>query len=221
MLRNLSILLLVLSVLGSNVHAAADDEDSIGPWDVIESPSVQYTEPDTALSSAEAAMMILGEPTVDAETMWRFVNKVNPDFPIEIARAYIEVGRRYGIRGDIALCQAVIETGWFRFADGTAVRPEQHNYCGLGVEKRGMTGCSFNSIEEGVTAQLQHLYAYAADTPLPDGEKIVDPRFKLVKRGCAQSWHDLSGRWAMNDRYGIQILSLYQRLLESADGRQN
>lgn len=220
MLRNLSILL-VLSVLGSNVHAAADDEDSIGPWDVIESPSVQYTEPDTALSSAEAAMMILGEPTVDAETMWRFVNKVNPDFPIEIARAYIEVGRRYGIRGDIALCQAVIETGWFRFADGTAVRPEQHNYCGLGVEKRGMTGCSFNSIEEGVTAQLQHLYAYAADTPLPDGEKIVDPRFKLVKRGCAQSWHDLSGRWAMNDRYGIQILSLYQRLLESADGRQN
>ncbi len=220
MLRNLSILL-VLSVLGSNVHAAADDEDSIGPWDVIESPSVQYTEPDTALSSAEAAMMILGEPTVDAETMWRFVNKVNPDFPIEIARAYIEVGRRYGIRGDIALCQAVIETGWFRFADGTAVRPEQHNYCGLGVEKRGMTGCSFSSIEEGVTAQLQHLYAYAADTPLPDGEKMVDPRFKLVKRGCAQSWHDLSGRWAMNDRYGIQILSLYQRLLESADGRQN
>lgn len=220
MLRNLSILL-VLSVLGSNVHAAADDEDSIGPWDVIESPSVQYTEPDTALSSAEAAMMILGEPTVDAETIWRFVNKVNPDFPIEIARAYIEVGRRYGIRGDIALCQAVIETGWFRFADGTAVRPEQHNYCGLGVEKRGMTGCSFSSIEEGVTAQLQHLYAYAADTPLPDGEKIVDPRFKLVKRGCAQSWHDLSGRWAMNDRYGIQILSLYQRLLESADGRQN
>lgn len=220
MLRNLSILL-VLSVLGSNVHAAADDEDSIGPWDVIESPSVQYTEPDTALSSAEAAMMILGEPTVDAETMWRFVNKVNPDFPIEIARAYIEVGRRYGIRGDIALCQAVIETGWFRFADGTAVRPEQHNYCGLGVEKRGMTGCSFNSIEEGVTAQLQHLYAYAADTPLPDGEKMVDPRFKLVKRGCAQSWHDLSGRWAMNDRYGTQILSLYQRLLESADGRQN
>lgn len=220
MLRNLSIFL-VLSVLGSNVHAAADDEDSIGPWDVIESPSVQYTEPDTALSSAEAAMMILGEPTVDAETMWRFVNKVNPDFPIEIARAYIEVGRRYGIRGDVALCQAVIETGWFRFADGTAVRPEQHNYCGLGVEKRGMTGCSFNSIEEGVTAQLQHLYAYAADTPLPDGEKIVDPRFKLVKRGCAQSWHDLSGRWAMNDRYGTQILSLYQRLLESADGRQN
>lgn len=220
MLRNLSILL-VLSVLGSNVHAAADDEDSIGPWDVIESPSVQYTEPDTALSSAEAAMMILGEPRVDAETMWRFVNKVNPDFPIEIARAYIEVGRRYGIRGDIALCQAVIETGWFRFADGTAVRPEQHNYCGLGVEKRGMTGCSFSSIEEGVTAQLQHLYAYAADTPLPDGEKMVDPRFKLVKRGCAQSWHDLSGRWAMNDRYGTQILSLYQRLLESADGRQN
>ena len=220
MLRNLSILL-VLSVLGSNVHAAADDEDSIGPWDVIESPSVQYTEPDTALSSAEAAMMILGEPTVDAETMWRFVNKVNPDFPIEIARAYIEVGRRYGIRGDIALCQAVIETGWFRFADGTAVRPEQHNYCGLGVEKRGMTGCSFSSIEEGVTAQLQHLYAYAADTPLPDGEKMVDPRFKLVKRGCAQSWHDLSGRWAMNDRYGIQILSLYQRMLDSADGRQN
>ena len=162
-------------------------------------------------SAMRGATPIVGEHTVDACTLTRFVQRHNPDFCHEIAEALIEQGERYGIRGDIAFCQAIIETGWFRFDNGTAVTPDMHNYCGLGVTRLGKTGCSFSSITEGVRAMLQHLYAYCCDLPLPDDEEIVDPRFDLVTRGCAPTWEKLSGRWAANRAYGTNILSLFQQ----------
>lgn len=160
------------------------------------------------------ALPIAGEPEIDAEVLQRFVARHNPDFPIEIADAYIKVGRRYGIRGDVALCQSILETGWFRFADGTSVTADQHNYCGLGVVKRGQRGHSFETVEQGVTAQIQHLYAYACSDPIPEGEELVDPRFRLVARGVAPTWSELSGRWAANDRYAKSIMKLFIELRE-------
>lgn len=161
---------------------------------------------------ALAGTPIRGEVVVDSATMARFVARHNPDFDPEIARAFFEVGERYGIRGDIALCQAVIETGWFRFEGGTAVTPDQHNYCGLGVTKKGRRGCSFDTVEKGVTAMIQHLYAYATTDPLPEGEELVDPRFDIVERGVAPDWDDLSGRWAANPVYHDLIFSVYDKL---------
>ena len=168
----------------------------------------------TGLSSAPsyASTPILGALEVDAETMYRFVAERNPSFDRRIAEAFYEVGLTYGIRGDIALCQAIIETGWFRFDNGTAVRPEAHNYCGLGVHTRGEKGCSFSSPREGVTAMIQHLYAYCCHDPLPEGEMVSDPRFRLVLRGSAPTWESLSGRWAMNHHYGTNILKIYSQL---------
>ncbi len=169
-----------------------------------------------AEKSADEPVTILGQAVVDAESMWKFVSEVNADFPLELARHYYEVGTIYGIRGDIALCQAIIETGWFRFDKGTAVKPDQHNYCGLGVLKRGMKGHSFETPRDGVTAQIQHLYAYASTSPLPDGEQKLDKRFGLVNRGSALTWEELSGKWAANPRYGSDILNLYERMMASA-----
>lgn len=170
-----------------------------------------------AEKSADEPVTILGQAVVDAEAMWRFVSEVNADFPLELARHYYEVGAIYGIRGDIALCQAIIETGWFRFDKGTAVQPHQHNYCGLGVLQRGMKGHSFDTPRDGVTAQIQHLYAYASTSPLPTGEQKLDKRFGLVNRGSALTWEALSGKWAANPRYGSDILRLYERMIASAD----
>lgn len=144
--------------------------------------------------------------------MYQFVASHNPSFEREVAEAFYEIGERYGIRGDIALCQAIIETGWFRFDNGTAVRPSDHNYCGLGVKQRGQRGCRFETIEEGVTAMLQHLYAYACTDPLPEGETMLDPRFAYVTRGISSTWEGLNGRWAMNQSYAQNILQLYKRM---------
>lgn len=164
-------------------------------------------------SPGHSQTSIFGSQQVEIETMYQFVSARNPDFDHEVAKAFYTVGERYGVRGDIALCQAIIETGWFRFDNGTAVSPDSHNYCGLGVRRRGDKGCKFSSIEEGVTAMIQHLYAYACRNELPKGEKIVDPRFTFVNRGCARSWESLSGKWAMNPHYGKNILRIYQSML--------
>lgn len=163
--------------------------------------------------TARSQTSIFGSQQVEVETMYRFVAARNPNFSREVAEAFYIVGERYGIRGDIALCQAIIETGWFRFDNGTAVSPDAHNYCGLGVKKRGDKGCSFKSVEEGVTAMIQHLYAYACRDELPWGEKMIDPRFRYVNRGCAPSWESLAGKWAMNPKYGSNILRIYQSML--------
>lgn len=161
---------------------------------------------------ARANTPICGEHEVDIEQMYMFVSDRNPDFSYEVAEAFYQVGRLYGVRGDIALCQAILETGWFRFDNGTAVRPEAHNYCGLGVRRTGDTGCEFASVREGVTAMIQHLYAYATPDSLPEGEELLDPRFVYVERGSAESWEALSGRWAMNPRYGKMILDIYNQM---------
>lgn len=159
---------------------------------------------------------IMGVDRINADAMSRFVQQYNRDFDPAVAEAYIEEGRRLGVRGDVAFCQAIIETGWFRFTGGTAVTPDQHNYCGLGVTRLGVKGHSFATIAEGVRAQLQHLFAYATRRPLPKGEVVVDPRFRNVRRGCAPTWQALSGRWAMNAAYGRNILNLYESLCQFA-----
>ncbi len=163
--------------------------------------------------SALASTPIRGTQKADPERMYQYVAARNPSFSREVAQAFYEIGELYGIRGDIALCQAIIETGWFRFDNGTAVPPTSHNYCGLGVKKRGDKGCSFGSIREGVTAMIQHLFAYSCRDELPDGEDMLDPRFSYVNRGSATSWESLSGRWAMNRHYGRNILTIYKNML--------
>lgn len=163
---------------------------------------------------AVARTPIRGDQQADVERMYQFVSSRNPSFSREVAQAFYDIGSIYGIRGDIALCQAIIETGWFRFDNGTAVKPSSYNYCGMGVSRRGDKGCRFKSIQEGVTAMIQHLYAYSCHDDLPEGETMLDPRFSLVKRGSAKSWESLSGRWAMNEHYGHNILKIYKNMLK-------
>jgi hypothetical protein len=164
---------------------------------------------------------IMGTPVVSAAKMAAFVKRENPNAPDidEIAAAFIEVGNKYGIRGDIAFCQSIVETGWFKYNSGTAVTPDQHNYGGLGVTQKGMKGNIFPTVGEGVTAQIQHLYGYATNAPVPAGEKIVDQRFEILerygKRGTAPHWQDLSGVWAGDREYGNKILAIYHQLQNS------
>ena len=94
-----------------------------------------------------------------------------------------------------------------------------------------MAGNSFDTVENGVRAQLQHLYAYGCKYELPDGEAaIVDPRFKYVTRGIALYWQNLAGRWAVpgydksvhttpedamkaGNTYGQKIRGIYVKLM--------
>ena len=161
-----------------------------------------------------AATPILGTNVATVERMYQFVKSKNSSFDREIAEQFIAVSTIYGMRGDIALCQSIIETGWFKYTGGTAVTADDHNYCGLGVTTLGQKGCQFSTVKEGVTAQIQHLYAYCCNKSLPSGETLVDPRFNYVSRGTAPNWEDLgSGKWAAAAGYGTAIIAMYNDMM--------
>ena len=148
----------------------------------------------------------------------------NSSFDINIAKAFFSLAPKYGIDPMMAISQSILETGWFKYV-GSAVTPEHHNYCGLGVTSTGITGGIFNTVEDGVTAQLQHLFAYGCNDTL--NENIIDPRFKYVTRGIAKYWQQLAGRWAVpgydgssaeeamknGTTYGQKIRSIYNTLI--------
>lgn len=159
---------------------------------------------------------IRGYTVLSATEITKFIKKFNPNFDDNIAKAFVKLGPIYGISGDIAICQSIVETGWFKYI-GSAVKPAQHNYCGLGVTSNGVPGCSFATVEQGVEAQLQHLYAYACKEDVPKGRTLYDPRFRYVTRGCAPRWVDLDGKWcADGGNYGKTILGIYKQMIESA-----
>lgn len=168
-----------------------------------------------------AATNILGEPQITAQQAYQYIKSVystQANFTLEMAEAYINIGKKMGIRGDIAICQSIWETSWFRYTGGTAVTPDDHNYCGLGVTTLGQKGCQFDTVEEGVTAQLIHLWGYATTASLPSGFSTdQDPRWSALvssgKRGCSPTWEGLgNGHWATASGYGTNIISTWNSM---------
>jgi len=155
---------------------------------------------------------IMGEAKMGREQLLAVMLNNNPAAPQELVDLYLEIGKQYGIKGDIAFCQAAKETGWWKY--GGLVQPYQNNYCGLGATgaaatgeedllganptkvryEAGVHGAIFASPAIGVEAHIQHLYAYACKHPQPSD--LVDPRFVKPTRGIAPLWIDLGGRWA-------------------------
>ncbi len=157
-------------------------------------------------------LSIEGQSVMKAEELDAFVKTINPNAPL-LGDYYIELGKAYNIRGDIAFAQAIHETNYFRFTG--VVKPDQNNFAGIGATGGEVRGAIFSTKEEGVLAHLQHLYAYANRKPLPTTYPKVDPRFDLVTRGIAPGWFDLNGRWAVpGTQYGQLILKIYERMLE-------
>lgn len=150
------------------------------------------------------------------------------DLPPDLAELYLKIGAEYGVRGDLAFCQAAKETRYFLF--GNEVQPWQNNYCGLyatGTPRTGdedlngadpsqvwfvpgFHGAVFATPRVGVEAHIQHLYAYANKKDLPAGKELVDPRYTLVSRGIAPTWLGLNARWAVpGPTYGQSIIFDY------------
>lgn len=180
---------------------------------------------------------ICGCSKISASVLAKYLLSKNAEpkikYPAEkFAEIFLVEGEKEGIRGDIAFCQALHETGNFRF--GNLVLPEQNNFSGLGATNESKVGKGnwFKTPEEGIRAQIQHLKAYASKDPLK--EQLVDQRFNLVTRGSAPNWEDLAGKWAFpgydkiayksledalsyGETYGQRILSIYKIILKLDD----
>lgn len=140
----------------------------------------------------------------------------------ELVDIYYEEAALEGVRPDVALCQAILETAFFGYKNAAGdgdVDPSQNNFCGLGATGDGEPGARFSTPRGGARAHIQHLVAYA-ETRMPK-EKLVDPRFEvLTKRypqyhGTVKYWVGLNGRWAVpGDNYGQHILAHWYAALQ-------
>lgn len=169
------------------------------------------------LDVPDGADTIMGPATIPASQMVQFIRQRNPHPRLnasleDVVQAYYEEAGREGIRPDVALCQALKETGYFAY--GGDVSPDQNNFCGLGATGNKVAGASFATPQLGVRAHIQHLLAYAS-TERPK-TAVVDPRYELLAEkhpelyGQVTTWTGLNGRWAVPGRhYGQEILWMW------------
>ncbi len=155
-------------------------------------------------------VMSCGLATVHA--LVRFFLQTHPEADVSevsvIAEHYIEEAAIEGVNHDVAFCQMCIETNFLRF--GGDVHRRQNNFGGIGATGNGVAGDSFESVQIGIRAQIQHLKAYASRRRLR--RRLVDPRFGRVRRGSARHVEDLSGKWAADPSYGAKIREKLQSL---------
>lgn len=216
------------------------DWDGVNRHVLITNPALEEDEGSLTIPS-DGKLSIMGESRLGAQELQELMLANNPSAPAELPALYLQIGQDYGIRGDVAFCQAAKETGWWKY--GGLVQAYQNNYCGLSATGKaatsnedlrgadpsrvwfteGVHGAIFKTPADGVEAHIQHLYAYVSKSPLPAGKQLLDPRFVLVTRGIAQTWSDLDGKWAVPGvGYGKSILNdYYARAITSHDNTIN
>ena len=123
-----------------------------------------------------------------------------------------------GIRPEVVFAQSMNETGWLQF--GGDVKIEQFNFAGLGATGGGVEGARFDSVRQGLRAQVQHLKAYATDEK--PKKEIVDPRYGYVVKGSAPyvEWLGINENpqnkgWAGALRYGMNLVTSVMKPLEA------
>lgn len=159
--------------------------------------------------------------TGDQIAAWFAKQKITPAITIpipELARLFVDEGNAQNVRGDIAFAQSILETGWFRY-EGSMVKPTDNNFSGLGACDSCNRGNIFATPQEGVRAQIQHLWAYAdpnAD-PAKVARPLADRRFAMVSPyGKAPTWEAMgNGNWASGGGYTEKILALYASMLRA------
>ncbi|MDR1507663.1 MAG: glucosaminidase domain-containing protein [Treponema sp.] len=154
------------------------------------------------MGTGEAGVGILSSFLLNAN------NGADPEFVRELAVYYVEEAESEGVNHDIAFAQMCLETGFLRY--GGLVSAEMNNFCGLGSTGPGMPGEKFPTARMGVRAHIQHLKAYATDTPLKND--LVDPRRQWVRKGSAPVLGNLSGTWAADTLYAGKIGAILGRL---------
>lgn len=148
---------------------------------------------------------ILGESTRSASNLNAWLkSKGCPEY----ADMYIEHGKKYGVRGDMALFQSCLETGWF-WRNGTHfdVDPKQNNFAGLGATGNGVHGDYFPSPSVGIEAQIQDL-ALRCGVKIPKEHMLSEYARKVYDILVGYNdvyWSQLAGQWAADKEYWSSI----------------
>ena len=175
----------------------------------------------------EELYTIMGTSSITVDDMVKYYNSSGATYPAASLKKggaadiktfctiLKEEAEAEGVKAEVLYAQVMLETGWLKF--GGQVKISQYNFGGLGATDGGAAGASFKDIRTGLRAQTQHLKAYACTDDLKN--TCVDPRFKLVTRGCAKYVEYLGIKenpdgkgWATAEKYGYHIVELIKKI---------
>jgi hypothetical protein len=202
-------------------------------------PAADPTPPDATVDCAGAAhaprvpapaadpLTILGTSELTATQIAAYLTNPSNHLPAwratvdqqTMAECFINEGADEGVRGDIAFCQSILETGWFSFPGYSD--PPDNNFAGIGAFTGSTVYMTQPTAGLGIRAQIQHLANYA-------GRMFVDLAHPLVPRpgyttqsnydsfkykGAAPNWVDLNGKWAVpGTTYAQTILAICNQI---------
>ena len=133
-----------------------------------------------------------------------------------IAPLYIEYGKLFNMRADIAWAQMCHETGFLEFTGD--VSPDQNNFVGIGATGGGAPGDSFATEELGIIAHFAHLaWYYYPDHINEYCSKQYDPRHfgdsHYMYTGDSTLGF-LNGRWAPGANYTDKIIQFANQIIQ-------
>lgn len=170
---------------------------------------------------ADAAMVIADDasPTIlgpsaltHAELVdwWTSTGREQPDglgLPVEdVLAIYRSEAEAEGVRGDLAIAQAVHETGWFTSADAA-----RNNYAGIRHYDDSASGDTFPDVATGIRAHVQLLKKYAAGNDVA----LAHPDVAPWAAARATTWAELAGTWATSADYWSAISRIYDTMVTS------
>jgi murein DD-endopeptidase MepM/ murein hydrolase activator NlpD len=157
---------------------------------------------------------IMGPPMAVPETVMAWWGN-RPDPPRlgvtvdELVELYYQEGRDEGVRPEIALAQAVVETGHFTSSD-TAI----NNYAGIGHPDGAGSGGEFPSPSVGVRAHVQLLRAFAEGNDTDFANERVTPR----AGARADTIVELAGTWATDPTYAEKVVTVLAAMTGRTQG---
>jgi hypothetical protein len=158
-----------------------------------------------------------GSPTILGPSMltltelvawWTSTGRGQPQglgLPIDdVLAIYLSEAEAEGVRGDLAIVQAIYETGWFTNSD-TA----RNNFAGIAHYDGTTSGDAFPDVATGIRAHVQLLKKYAGGNGIP----LVQPDVAPEATARASTWDELSGTWATSPHYWAGLSRLYDSIL--------
>ncbi|MFR9292036.1 MAG: N-acetylmuramoyl-L-alanine amidase [Peptococcus niger] len=156
--------------------------------------------------------------TISQMQKWAKSKNADPEF-VKLAETFYRVAKAKGVNHAGVYAQSAKETGFGKF--GGVLDASYKNPCGMKTTAGGgnydpNAHQKFNSWEEGITAQVDHLLLYAGDVQ----KQTPDPRHFPFLKGTAPNWEDLGGKWAGSKTYGSDIVKMIDEIENTQAAKQ-
>ena len=162
-------------------------------------------------------MLILNKPTSTYLQCKKWAESKNPNpLFLEILPKLYNIAIENGIDPTLVVAQCAKETGYCKF--GGVLDASFKNPCGLKITQGGgnydpNAHKRFNSWDDGITAQCQHLALYAGEEGYPLSNPL-DPRHFPYLLGKCETVESLSNNWA-GKTYGQDLVVMMNQIINT------